>query len=770
MKKTLQIARLELNLLFYSPIAWLAMIALFVQLSIVFVPMMVGSELVQEFLVLHPKFKVFNLTYNMLMDPMAGAISRVLPFLYIYTPLITMGLISRETSGGTINLLYSSPVNIKQIVFGKFVAMLWYNLVMAGLLVLIAIAGAICIHHFDYTHVFVGIFGVYLLLCAYAAVGLFMSSLTTYQVVAAILTFVVLAFFTYVGSFFQGTDFLRDVTYSLWIPQRPAKMLMGLMTTRDVIYFIAIAYMFVAFTISKLWMARHSKKTGYKILRYTWIIVSGSAITYLTSRPGFIGYWDATETKMNTISPNSQRILQRMGDDPIEITEYINLLGAGFQRATPETRNEDVDRWESYVRFKPNIHVHYVYYYDSLDVDPQMFKTYDGKSVEYMVDEMLRFMGYPHSMFKKPAEIRKLIDLSGEGGRVVMQVKYKDKKVWLRTFDDPNFWPSETEVSAAFKRMLQPPARVVFANDGYERSIGKLGDRDYKILTNWKTFRLSLINQGFAMDTLSLQTGEIPDSITALALVDRRTSYDSVALNKIRRYIDRGGNVLIAGEPKKRDVVNPLLHELGIQMNEGMIVQRSQDYSYDLTTPFLTPTATSLSLKLKFMQEDSTPITMPSLGGLTYSHTGAFTVKPLLLTDPVRAWDKMGTFVLDSAALEFEAAKGDQKGTYNAALLLTRTLNGREQRILVTGDADFLSNAELNRQNLLTGNFMLSNVLMGWFAYNEFPIETTHPRSTDNALNVGKTAVTILKWTYLIAIPAVFLILGTVILIRRKRK
>jgi ABC-2 type transport system permease protein len=648
--------------------------------------------------------------------------------------------------------------------------MLWYNLIMAGLIVLCAIAAAICVPHFDYSHVFVGILGVYLLLCAYSAIGLFMSSLTTYQVVAAILTFVVLAFFSYVGGFFQGTDFLRDICYSLWIPNRPVKMLMGLLTTRDVIYFLAIMFMFIAFTISKLWMARTGKKTGYKIVRYVVISIAGMGITYLSSRPGWIGYWDATEIKMNTISQHSQDILKRMGDDPVEITEYINALGDGFSYGIPEKRNEDMDRWEPFIRFKPNIHVHYVYYYDTLGVPITNFKLWEGKSAKFIFEELIRFQGYSPSMFKTPEEIRKMIDLRGEGHRVVMQVQYKGKKMWLRTFDDPRFWPSEPEISACFKRMLQDPARVVFAYDGYERSMDKLGDRDYKVLTNWKTFRLSLINQGYSMDSVSLAKDEIPDNIATLVLADRRTSYDTMALGKIRRYIDKGGNLLIAGEPKKRDVINPLLHELGIQMLDGQIVQKSEDYSFDLATSFMTPAAAALSLTLKFAQEDSTPISMPSLGGLVYSHTGNFTVKPFLRTDSEHAWNKMGSFVLDSAVLQFEAAHGDQKGTFDAGLSLTRMVNGKEQRIFVSGDADWMSNAELSRGRMLTMNFAMSNVLFGWFSREEFPIDTEHPRSTDNSVWIRKVGIEIIKWTYFGIIPGAFLILGTVILIRRKRK
>lgn len=50
--------------------------------------------------------------------------------LYLYIPLLTMGLMSREYSSGSIKLLFSSPVTDSQIIFGKYLSVLIYNLVL----------------------------------------------------------------------------------------------------------------------------------------------------------------------------------------------------------------------------------------------------------------------------------------------------------------------------------------------------------------------------------------------------------------------------------------------------------------------------------------------------------------------------------------------------------------------------------------------------------------------------------------------------------------
>ena len=122
-----------------------------------------------------------------------GLFTHIQQYLYLYIPLLTMGLMSRELSSGSIKLLYSSPVTNKEIVLGKYFAMLVYGLVLIGILAIYVLYSACTIKAFDFTVALSGLLGLYLLICAYASIGLFMSSLTSYQVVSAMGTLAILA-------------------------------------------------------------------------------------------------------------------------------------------------------------------------------------------------------------------------------------------------------------------------------------------------------------------------------------------------------------------------------------------------------------------------------------------------------------------------------------------------------------------------------------------------------------------------------------------------
>ncbi len=770
MKTTLRIARIELNLLFYSPIAWFLLVVFLFQCGLEYTSSVESWAMYQDL-----GSPLVMLTERIFGSQ--GMFFSIMGKLYLYLPLLTMGLMSRETGSGTIRLLYSSPVRVTEIVGGKFLAMMAYCFLLILCLAIFAVTGIFNIQHAGTGQIFSGLLGLYLLLCAYSAIGLFMSCLTSYQVVAAISTLVLFAVLSYIGSVWQDIDFMRDLTYFLSISGRADHLLSGLISTKDVLYFLIIVFIFLGFSIVKL-------QSGMKFLpwyrrtgRYAAILLIGVMTGYIFSRPGWIGYYDATANKRNTLSPNVQKIVKEM-DSPLVVTSYINLLENHFWLGNPAQRNADLGRWEPYLRFKPDIQFNYVYYYDTVDYGRPRGK---GKQddLKTQADRYVKSYRVDPKLFKTPEEIHRLIDLRPEDNKYVMQLKYRGKTTFLRLFDDPGIFPGETETAAGFKRLMVKLPRIVFLQGELERSTARIGDRDYKILTSQKTFRYALINQGFDVDTVNLEFGSIPADIAALVIADPRTALDTVVMAKLRDFIAGGGNLLIAGEPGKQELLNPLLQTLGLRLMDGTLVQKSREMSPDLLLAGLTPAAVNFSRSLARDYADSVRVSMPGAVGIDITGVardtniagGAhFDIQPLLMTNERSNWNKKGPLVKDSAEIVYTPSEGDDKRPVPTAVRLIRKVNGKEQRILVLGDADLLSNAELGRHNVRTANFEFNTALFGWLCYNEFPVETTRPRPLDNHLNLTGASVKKLKIIFLGVLPGLLLLTGAFILIRRKRK
>jgi len=768
MKMVFRIAKTELRTLFYSPIAWFLLIAFLVQCGLAYINALDGAARSQEI----GGMSLENMTRltERIFAARGGVFSVVMQTLYLYIPLLTMGLISREVNNGTIKLLYSSPVKVSEIIFGKFLAMMVYNLLMMVVLGLFIFDGIIHINHADAGELFSASLGFYLLLCAYSAIGLFMSSLTSYQIVAAVCTFMMVGFLSYIGTLWQHIAFVRDLTYFLSLSGRTEKMLAGLITSKDVIYFLVIIYIFLALSIYKLKAGRESKPAIVKTGRYVAVVALGLVVGYITSRPSLVGYFDATANKTRTLTPNSQKILKELGNTPLEVTAYNNMLGSFYYFGSEEGRNMDLARWEPYMRFKQDIHLQYVQYYDSLLDNPNIMRFYPGKDFLDMATQRAKGMGFKLSQFKSPAEIRKIIDLRPELNRYVMQLKYKDKVTFLRVFDDQTQWPGEAEVAAALKRLLQSEfPRVAFLTGDLERSIEKEGDREYSTLTKKKTFRYALVNQGFDVDTLSLEHQDIPSDVTTLVIADPKKEFSAVTMAKIRKYISEGGNLLITGEPGKQSILNPLLRELGVQLMDGMIAQAAKETAPDLALPLMTATAAGFSKSLVKGFKDSIAVSMPGATWLAYNDS-IFKVQPLLVTDASKSWVKKDRFAADSAEVVYDPAAGDEKKSVPTVIALTRKVNNKEQRIVVTGDADFLSNDELGRYNVQTINFAFNSALFSWLSYGQFPIDTYRPEAKDTRVSVSTDTVDILRILYIWVLPGILVAFAAILLIRRKRK
>ena len=110
--------------MFYSPIAWLILIVFTFQTCMVFVQEMEGYVRSQAL-----GYGVYSVT-SRLYASWTGVFSNVQNYLYLYMPLLTMGLMSRELSSGSIKLLYSSPVTSVADYSGKISGYgdLWFGI------------------------------------------------------------------------------------------------------------------------------------------------------------------------------------------------------------------------------------------------------------------------------------------------------------------------------------------------------------------------------------------------------------------------------------------------------------------------------------------------------------------------------------------------------------------------------------------------------------------------------------------------------------------
>lgn len=763
------IARNELATLFYSPVAWLLLIVFACQL---------GFDL-STILAAITRIKALGSTINFSVTAgivlgYQGIYEVIQQTIYLYIPLLTMNLMSREYASGSIKLLYSSPVNSMHIIGGKFLAMVILSLLFVVILALPLAVMFIAVPATDVPLVLAGLLSMFLLMLTYCAIGLFMSSLTSYQVVAAVATLSALAFLNYVGQIGQSSPFIRDITYWLSIKGRASEMVGGLICSDDVIYFLSVILLFLWFSVIKLDNERTRRSFRGKAGRYAAAMATVIVIGYISSRPAVMTFYDATYAKQRTLSEESQKVMEQL-DGPLTITTYVDIFDPEFDIASPQSQKDDFARFKMYTRFKPEIRMKYVYYY-SAPRDSVLYKQYPGMSVEQIAREVARKKKCNPRRLVSAESLKDRIDLKAEGYRFVRVVERgSGEQARLRLFDDMHRHPSETEISAALKKMIVEPVKVGALTGHYERSITKKGDQDYSIFATRGRFRQSMINQGFDVVEVDLSNGgSIPEEISILMIAEARERLSETELEEIDRFVARGGNLMILADVGRQESINPLLARFGIRISEGILAQPSATNPYNLI-PCRGTQGAAEQMKgfyrnmVRYAQRAA--VTMPGAVALEVIDTTRFRPLVLLQTDSTAWIERQTTDFIDEQPSP-DPGVGERLGHYPTAVALTRQLDGKQQRIIVLGDADCFSNAELTageRPGILSYNFSMIPGSFRWLCYGEFPVSAAHRPNRDTDILLTPMSLPVVKQIYCFWIPLLIGVAGLVVWLRRRK-
>jgi ABC-2 type transport system permease protein len=189
MKKTIAIFDKEFKSFFYSPMAYIV-IAVFTALTGVFFYLYLSNFVEAAFMdqIRSQQYRQMPQRFNlnlMLIRPYFWNIALISLFTL---PAITMRLYSEEKKQGTVELLYTTPVTSLQIILGKFFAGLAFYFVL--LIPTMFFQSLLFIYGDpEFLPVLSGYVGLLLLGSAFISVGLFISTMTENQIIAAIAGF-----------------------------------------------------------------------------------------------------------------------------------------------------------------------------------------------------------------------------------------------------------------------------------------------------------------------------------------------------------------------------------------------------------------------------------------------------------------------------------------------------------------------------------------------------------------------------------------------------
>lgn len=236
------IARAELRRIFLSPLAWAVLAVVQMLLGFVFV------NVLFEFIGQPGYGEALGVS-----DFVAGQVFGFATILVLLVmPLMTMRVIAEERKNGTLNLLLSAPVSLTEIVLGKFLGVLGFVVAMVGVTALMPLALAPTTE-LDWGRIAAGLLGLTLLMSAFAAAGLFVSSLTREPTIAAVGSFglLLLIWLINIVAFQDGIPLAEVIRYVSLI-EHFESLRRGIFDTADVAYYLLFTALFLGLTVQRL--------------------------------------------------------------------------------------------------------------------------------------------------------------------------------------------------------------------------------------------------------------------------------------------------------------------------------------------------------------------------------------------------------------------------------------------------------------------------------------------------------------------------------------
>lgn len=327
----------------------------------------------------------------------------------------------------------------------------------------------------------------------------------------------------------------------------------------------------------------------------------------------------------------------------------------------------------------------------------------------------------------------------------------------------------ETSITNAIEQLARSTERyVVFLSGDGERA--PLGQHNFDL----GTFGQQLQNKGFKIETLNLAaTPTIPINTAVLVIAGPQTALLPGAVRLIEAYVQRGGNLLWLGDPGPLNGLEPLAAQLGVSFGRGTIVDPdSQLFGINNPTIVLVAKYNPQIAITRGFNNVTAFVGATSVN----ANGGDWQVQDFLQTLP-RSWLETGKLEGD---VKYAPKRGDKPGPLNIGVTLTRIIKTpasvtskaggtadqpQEQRVVVTGDGDFLSNAYLNSG----GNLTLGLNIMNWLSHDDSLLNINPRRAPDLTLTLSRTNESLIGLGFLLVLPLGLVVIGVLVWARRRR-
>lgn len=325
---------------------------------------------------------------------------------------------------------------------------------------------------------------------------------------------------------------------------------------------------------------------------------------------------------------------------------------------------------------------------------------------------------------------------------------------------------SEQAISNALLRLNRRDSQqVTFLSGHGERDINGDSNRAYA------TLQQQLKETGFNLQSLKLLENPVPDNTTLLVIAAPQHSYLDGEIKQINDFVNNGGNLLWLIDPGKLQGLKPLASSLGLQIQDGVIVDNNPDLrrTLNIQHPAIIPVTEYFPHIITNSIRYNTLFPMArGISPLTSEETVNHWQLTALFNTSEKSWGESGGLTEE---MVFDSSAGDVAGPITIAVALQRitqnpSAHHASQRIVVMGDSDFLSDSYIGAG----ANLKLGLNIFNWLIGDDDLVSVEVQPSPDTKLELSDTQLIIIAFGFLIIIPLLLLFTGFRIWRQRKNK
>jgi ABC-type uncharacterized transport system involved in gliding motility auxiliary subunit len=321
---------------------------------------------------------------------------------------------------------------------------------------------------------------------------------------------------------------------------------------------------------------------------------------------------------------------------------------------------------------------------------------------------------------------------------------------------------SEQTISSALLRLSRSGDRkVVFLKGHGERDISGDDNTSYsKLVTELKT-------KGFSIEAHSLLLSALPADTSVLVLAAPDRELLAGEIDHIKTYINDGGNLLWMMEPGDMQGTEELARLLGIRFYPGIIVDNNTNLrnTLGIQHPAMIPVLDYLSHPVTEDIQYNTlfPISR-GIEQVDKQYNGSVIAQSL-----AKSWSETSAL---SEEVVYEPDNGDTEGPIGIVIALEKTTadgSGPDkavQRIIITGDSDFIANSYIG----VGANLALGLNIFNWLAGDDELIAIELKNAPDTQLQLDDTEILLIGIGYFIVLPAGLILAGIAIWLRRRKR